>query len=105
MALSKAVDKTVENVSVLGVPGCGGTFTKSEGIIQSAHLDSGDLSVCEYKIQQTPDRKIKINFIKFDLSGPGGCTFNYVEVSLILLNSFLLMEKVFFWVVLDPWRQ
>ncbi|XP_050497170.1 cubilin-like [Diabrotica virgifera virgifera] len=63
---------------VEGVPGCGGVHTAAEGVITSSHADTGDLSVCQYKIQGGSDTKIKINFMRFDL--PAGCSFNYLEL-------------------------
>ncbi|XP_023016013.2 cubilin [Leptinotarsa decemlineata] len=66
---------------VEGTPGCGGVYTARKGTIESVQsTDEFDFIICQYRIQQSIDTKIKITFLKFDLGDDAKCTFNYVEL-------------------------
>uniref|UniRef100_A0A3Q3W0B5 Cubilin n=1 Tax=Mola mola TaxID=94237 RepID=A0A3Q3W0B5_MOLML len=63
-------------------PGCGGTFTDSEGIIISPNWpnDYSHNSQCVYLIKLPAGEKVALNFTNMNLENHGSCTFDYVEV-------------------------
>lgn len=70
---------------VLGEPGCGGTFTESEGIIISPNWpnDYSHNSQCVYLIRLPASERVALNFTNMNLENHGSCTFDYVEVKLV----------------------
>uniref|UniRef100_A0A665V841 Cubilin n=1 Tax=Echeneis naucrates TaxID=173247 RepID=A0A665V841_ECHNA len=63
-------------------PGCGGTFTDSEGIIISPNWpnDYAHNSQCIYLIRLPVGEKVALNFTHLNLESHSGCMFDYVEV-------------------------
>ncbi|XP_028815099.1 cubilin [Denticeps clupeoides] len=63
-------------------PGCGGTFTESEGIIISPNWPNNYAHnrQCIYVIQLPPGENVALNFTHMDLETHAGCAFDYVEV-------------------------
>ncbi|KAG7527098.1 cubilin [Solea senegalensis] len=63
-------------------PGCGGTFTESEGIIISPNWPNNYAHnrQCIYLIRLPVGEKLTLNFTHMDLELHSGCTFDYVEV-------------------------
>ncbi|XP_055632024.1 cubilin homolog [Toxorhynchites rutilus septentrionalis] len=67
-----------------GIPGCGGTFTKPEGEINSPRGNNDNLYPhnlnCEYVIQLPVGTRIEINFNRFHLEASDSCKFDYLEL-------------------------
>ncbi|XP_041824165.1 cubilin [Melanotaenia boesemani] len=63
-------------------PGCGGTFTDSEGIIISPNWPNNYAHnrQCIYLISLPSGGKVSLNFTHMDLESHSGCSFDYVEV-------------------------
>ncbi|XP_019897556.2 cubilin [Esox lucius] len=63
-------------------PGCGGTFTESEGIIISPNWPNNYAHnrQCIYIIRQPANEIISLNFTDMDLETHTGCMFDYLEV-------------------------
>ncbi|KAK6490308.1 cubilin [Huso huso] len=63
-------------------PGCGGTYTDSEGIIISPNWPNpyANNRQCVYVIRQPADELIYLNFTNIDLESHGSCSFDYIEV-------------------------
>ncbi|XP_069007315.1 cubilin [Embiotoca jacksoni] len=63
-------------------PGCGGTFTASEGIIISPNWPNNYAHdrQCIYLIRLPAGEKVSLNFTDIDLETHSSCTFDYVEV-------------------------
>ncbi|KAK7881367.1 hypothetical protein WMY93_029776 [Mugilogobius chulae] len=63
-------------------PGCGGTFTDSEGIIISPNWpnDYAHNRQCIYLIRLPQGEKVSLNFTHMNLETHSSCTFDYVEV-------------------------
>ncbi|KAM4718445.1 cubilin [Anableps anableps] len=63
-------------------PGCGGTFTDSEGILMSPNWPNNYANnrQCIYLITLPPGEKVALNFTNMDLENYNGCSFDYVEV-------------------------
>ncbi|XP_054478628.1 cubilin [Anoplopoma fimbria] len=63
-------------------PGCGGTFTDSEGIIISPNWpnDYAHNRQCIYLIRLPAGEKVALNFTHMNLESHSTCTFDYVEV-------------------------
>lgn len=77
---------------VEGVPGCGGTYTRSRGDITSPiDIVTGSYKnnlVCDYVIRMPKDTRIKLEFMSFKLEESSTCKFDRLEVSWKnLLNS------------------
>lgn len=71
--------------TVLGDPGCGGTFTESEGIIISPNWpnDYAHNRQCVYLIRLPEGEKVALNFTHMSLESHSSCSFDYVEVGLV----------------------
>ena len=69
-------------VCALADPGCGGTFTESEGIIISPNWPNNYAHnrQCIYIIRMPPGETVALNFTHMDLESHSVCTFDYVEV-------------------------
>lgn len=65
-----------------GDPGCGGTFTDSEGIIISPNWpnDYAHNRQCVYVISLPVGEKVTLNFTHMSLENHSSCSFDYVEV-------------------------
>ncbi|XP_021476232.2 cubilin [Oncorhynchus mykiss] len=63
-------------------PGCGGTFTESEGIIISPNWPNNYAHnrQCVYVIRLPANEIVSLNFTHMDLESHSGCVFDYVEV-------------------------
>ncbi|XP_037612385.1 cubilin [Sebastes umbrosus] len=63
-------------------PGCGGTFTDSEGIIISPNWPNNYAHnrQCIYLIRLPAGEKVALNFTHMSLETHSSCTFDYVEV-------------------------
>ncbi|XP_060950209.1 cubilin [Limanda limanda] len=63
-------------------PGCGGTFTDSEGIIISPNWpnDYAHNRQCIYLIRLPLGERVALNFTHMNLESHSGCAFDYVEV-------------------------
>ncbi|XP_034427678.1 cubilin [Hippoglossus hippoglossus] len=63
-------------------PGCGGTFTDSEGIIISPNWpnDYAHNRQCIYLIRLPVGERVALNFTHMNLESHSGCAFDYVEV-------------------------
>uniref|UniRef100_A0A669E0J6 Cubilin n=1 Tax=Oreochromis niloticus TaxID=8128 RepID=A0A669E0J6_ORENI len=63
-------------------PGCGGTFTDSEGIIISPNWPNNynHNRQCIYLIRLPEGGQVALNFTDMDLESHSGCAFDYVEV-------------------------
>lgn len=66
----------------LGDPGCGGTFTDTEGVIISPNWPNNYAHnrQCIYLIRLPVGEKVSLNFTHMDLETHSGCSFDYVEV-------------------------
>uniref|UniRef100_A0A4W6DZH6 CUB domain-containing protein n=1 Tax=Lates calcarifer TaxID=8187 RepID=A0A4W6DZH6_LATCA len=66
----------------LGDPGCGGTFTDSEGIIISPNWpnDYAHNRQCIYLIRLPAGERVALNFTHMNLESHSNCLFDYVEV-------------------------
>uniref|UniRef100_A0A3B3TUW7 CUB domain-containing protein n=1 Tax=Poecilia latipinna TaxID=48699 RepID=A0A3B3TUW7_9TELE len=66
----------------LGDPGCGGTFTDSEGILISPNWPNNYAHnrQCIYLIRLPPDEQVALNFTNLELENHSDCSFDYVEV-------------------------
>ncbi|KPP69550.1 cubilin-like, partial [Scleropages formosus] len=69
-------------------PGCGGTYTDSEGIIISPNWPNNYAHnrQCIYVLRQPPNDAVALNFTNMDLEVYSGCAFDFVEVGLITLG-------------------
>lgn len=65
-----------------GDPGCGGTFTDSEGIIISPNWPNNYAHnrQCLYLIRLPAGEKVSLNFTDMNLESHSSCIFDYVEV-------------------------
>lgn len=65
-----------------GLPGCGGTFTASNGEFGSPMKDGSYPKnlMCDYVIRLPKDSRISITFRTFQLEDASTCMFDYVEV-------------------------
>lgn len=65
-----------------GDPGCGGTFTDSEGIIVSPNWpnDYGHNRQCVYLIRLPVGETVALNFTHMSLENHSSCSLDYVEV-------------------------
>ncbi|XP_059183305.1 cubilin [Centropristis striata] len=63
-------------------PGCGGTFTESEGVIISPNWpnDYAHNRQCIYLIRLPVGEKVSLNFTDMNVESHSTCTFDYVEV-------------------------
>uniref|UniRef100_W5MX16 Cubilin n=1 Tax=Lepisosteus oculatus TaxID=7918 RepID=W5MX16_LEPOC len=63
-------------------PGCGGTYTNSEGVIISPNWPNSYANnrQCIYVIRQPVNEIVFLNFTNMDLESHSGCAFDYVEV-------------------------
>uniref|UniRef100_A0A3P9CHJ1 Cubilin n=1 Tax=Maylandia zebra TaxID=106582 RepID=A0A3P9CHJ1_9CICH len=63
-------------------PGCGGTFTDSEGVIISPNWPNNynHNRQCIYLIRLPEGGQVALNFTHMDLESHSGCAFDYVEV-------------------------
>ncbi|KAJ8276925.1 hypothetical protein GJAV_G00069430 [Gymnothorax javanicus] len=63
-------------------PGCGGTYTETEGIIISPNWPNNYAHnrQCIYVIRLPPNEVISLNFTDLQLEFHSGCAFDYVEV-------------------------
>ncbi|CAL8311895.1 unnamed protein product [Merluccius merluccius] len=63
-------------------PGCGGTYTDSEGIIISPNWPNNYAAnrQCIYLIRLPPNEVVALNFTHMSLESHSTCTFDYVEV-------------------------
>nr|XP_046226989.1 cubilin [Scatophagus argus] len=63
-------------------PGCGGTFTESEGIIISPNWPNNYAHnrQCVYMIRLPVGEKVALNFTDMNLESHSSCSFDYVEV-------------------------
>ncbi|XP_068604308.1 cubilin [Brachionichthys hirsutus] len=63
-------------------PGCGGTFTDSEGVIISPNWpnDYAHNRQCVYLITLPVGEKVSLNFTDMSLESHSACSFDYVEV-------------------------
>lgn len=70
---------------VSGDPGCGGTFTESEGIIISPNWPNNYAHnrQCIYLIRLPAGEKVSVNFTHMNLENHSNCAFDYVEVGLV----------------------
>ncbi|XP_056290732.1 cubilin [Pseudoliparis swirei] len=76
-------------------PGCGGTFTQSEGIIISPNWpnDYAHNRQCIYLIRLPAGERVSLNFTHMSLETHGSCSFDYVEVRDGRLESDPLIGK------------
>ncbi|XP_029134023.2 cubilin [Labrus bergylta] len=76
-------------------PGCGGTFTDSEGIIISPNWPNAYTHnrQCIYLIRLPVGAEVSLNFTHMDLESHGSCTFDYVEVRDGRLETDALIGK------------
>ncbi|TKS88121.1 Cubilin Intrinsic factor-cobalamin receptor [Collichthys lucidus] len=76
-------------------PGCGGTFTNSEGIIISPNWpnDYAHNRQCVYLIRLPVGEKVALNFTHMNLESHGSCSFDYVEVSFHTLLRVVLLSS------------
>lgn len=67
---------------VEGLPGCGGTFTDSDGEFGSPLKDGSYPKnlICHYVIRLPIDNRISVTFKSFQLEDNSACMFDYVEV-------------------------
>lgn len=67
---------------VAGDPGCGGTFTDTDGIIISPNWpnDYAHNRQCVYVIRLPAGEKVSLNFTHLSLENHSSCSFDYVEV-------------------------
>ncbi|XP_014830968.1 PREDICTED: cubilin, partial [Poecilia mexicana] len=63
-------------------PGCGGTFTDSEGILISPNWPNNYAHnrQCIYLIRLPPGEQVALNFTNLELENHSDCSFDYVEV-------------------------
>ncbi|XP_017269603.1 cubilin [Kryptolebias marmoratus] len=63
-------------------PGCGGTFTDTEGIIISPNWPNNYAHnrQCIYLIRLQTGERVALNFTHMDLETHSGCSFDYVEI-------------------------
>lgn len=71
-----------------GDPGCGGTFTDSEGVIISPNWpnDYAHNRQCVYLIRLPAGETVMLNFTDMSLESHSSCSFDYVEVGNTLSN-------------------
>ncbi|XP_054878715.1 cubilin isoform X1 [Poeciliopsis prolifica] len=76
-------------------PGCGGTFTDSEGILISPNWpnDYAHNRQCIYLITLPPGEQVALNFTNMDLENHSDCSFDYVEVRDGRMETDLLIGK------------
>jgi cubilin len=68
---------------VPGIPGCGGVFTESQGVISSPqHPEPYAHGMdCEYLIRlPASDERIVLTFLQFELESGPNCRYDHVEV-------------------------
>uniref|UniRef100_A0A669EKT9 Cubilin n=1 Tax=Oreochromis niloticus TaxID=8128 RepID=A0A669EKT9_ORENI len=72
-------------------PGCGGTFTDSEGIIISPNWPNNynHNRQCIYLIRLPEGGQVALNFTDMDLESHSGCAFDYVEVRPIYTDPLI----------------
>ncbi|KAJ3611231.1 hypothetical protein NHX12_021247, partial [Muraenolepis orangiensis] len=71
-----------ESLAKYSDPGCGGTFTASEGVVISPNWPNNYAAnrQCIYLIRLPPGEVVALNFTHMSLENHGSCTFDYVEV-------------------------
>lgn len=71
----------------LGDPGCGGTFTDSEGIIISPNWPNNYAHnrQCLYLIRLPAGERVSLNFTDMNLESHSNCIFDYVEVRCVFV--------------------
>ncbi|XP_064190205.1 cubilin [Anguilla rostrata] len=76
-------------------PGCGGTFTDSEGIIISPNWPNNYAHnrQCVYIIRLPPNEVVSLNFTHMELESHSGCAFDYVEVRDGMAETSALIGK------------
>ncbi|XP_029110994.1 cubilin [Scleropages formosus] len=76
-------------------PGCGGTYTDSEGIIISPNWPNNYAHnrQCIYVLRQPPNDAVALNFTNMDLEVHSGCAFDFVEVRDGLTETAPLVGK------------
>lgn len=81
----------------LGDPGCGGTFTDSEGVIISPNWPNNynHNRQCIYLIRLPEGGQVALNFTHMDLESHSGCAFDYVEVRPICLPDKYFVPPFF----------
>ncbi|XP_045516085.1 cubilin-like [Pieris brassicae] len=67
---------------VEGVPGCGGFYTADKGEITSPSYNNKYLNnlICDYKIQTSPETKVRLTFRSFNLERSFRCRFDYIVI-------------------------
>uniref|UniRef100_A0AAX7U3F9 Cubilin n=1 Tax=Astatotilapia calliptera TaxID=8154 RepID=A0AAX7U3F9_ASTCA len=72
-------------------PGCGGTFTDSEGVIISPNWPNNynHNRQCIYLIRLPEGGQVALNFTHMDLESHSGCAFDYVEVRPIYTDPLI----------------
>ena len=69
---------------VEGIPGCGGVYTASIGVIMSPNSIDGKYQhnlVCDYIISMPENNRVSIEFSLFNLEESLSCKFDAIEVS------------------------
>lgn len=93
----------------LGDPGCGGTFTDSEGVIISPNWPNNynHNRQCIYLIRLPEGGQVALNFTHMDLESHSGCAFDYVEVRPIYVSQTnilsLLFSEFYMWKEISPY--
>ncbi|XP_045485243.1 cubilin-like [Pieris rapae] len=67
---------------VEGVPGCGGFYTADKGEVTSPSYNNKYLNnlICDYKIQTSPETKVRLTFRSFNLERSFRCRFDYIVI-------------------------
>nr|XP_023646366.1 cubilin [Paramormyrops kingsleyae] len=76
-------------------PGCGGTYTDSQGVIISPNWPNSyaHSRQCVYVLRQPPGEAVALNFTHMDLENHGDCLFDFVEVRDGLSETDALIGK------------
>ncbi|KAJ8337763.1 hypothetical protein SKAU_G00367290 [Synaphobranchus kaupii] len=76
-------------------PGCGGTYTESEGTIISPNWPNNYAHnrQCIYIIRLPPSEVVSLNFTNMQLESHSGCAFDYVEVRDGMTETSALIGK------------
>ena len=75
---------------------CGGKFTAESGVISSPQYpDIYPVNMdCSYIIKPQFGSRVRLEFLSFDLEADYQCSFDYLQVSFLLIFLFTLMEKL-----------
>lgn len=83
------------SLCVVADPGCGGTYTESQGIIISPNWPNNYAhnKQCIYLIRLPRSERVAFNFTHMELEHHNGCELDYVEVFFVSVCLYERLQK------------